>query len=69
MSDTIKVSLNCKKCGAESFHIPDDPKPDDMLTCNGCGAQWRYDVVRNAAIQEAKSELLKIAREAFKKRR
>lgn len=71
MTGADKVTLVCSKCGGTLFHQPDDPKPDDVIACIGCGARSRYaDVQAEAiakAVKEAGDVLGKMIRDAFKK--
>ena len=53
MNDTINFS--CSNCGGTQFNVPDDPQPDDPVTCAGCGATGRYEDVQNAMVAQAKS--------------
>ena len=63
MTDSIDVL--CGKCKVP-LTVPDDPKPDDMVTCPKCGASDRYDVVSKKAVKDAKALLVKMAKDAFK---
>lgn len=39
MGDTISIS--CSDCGSKEFIKPENPKPDDIISCKGCGASIR----------------------------
>ncbi|WP_160153323.1 hypothetical protein [Microbulbifer sp. ALW1] len=63
-SDTI--TLHCAKCRSEKFEIPRNPKPNDVITCGGCGAQAKYGAIRDAALKQAKDLVAKQFRDLFK---
>lgn len=58
----LNASLKCNQCGTTSFHLPTQPKAEDILTCNSCGTQWLYDLVRREAIERARRGLLMLTR-------
>jgi len=43
------VSIICSGCGSKGFEYPANPKPNDTVTCNGCGAQATYATILEAA--------------------
>lgn len=53
--------------GSQSFKCPSNPKPNDMVTCNGCGASSRYAEVQAAAVKKATEFAEKTVRDALKK--
>lgn len=63
-TDTIEFS--CASCGSKEFKYPENPKPDDMITCNGCGAQDTYAAIQAAAIEQAKNAVSKVLGDSFK---
>ncbi len=65
MSDD-KITFKCNSCGSTTFIHPSDPKPDDVITCNGCGATGRYGDVQAAAIRLAKDHVQEALGDAFK---
>ena len=60
MSDLI--NLACSACGNEKFHQPTNPKPNDQITCAGCGAHSTYGELQ----RQAEKQLQKIANHAAK---
>lgn len=64
--DTIQ--FKCAKCGSDKFQFPSkNPRPDDVITCAGCGASGRYKDIQAEAMRQAKKEVEKIFKNAFKK--
>ncbi len=41
------LRFKCGNCGSFAFTIPDDPQPDDLITCKECGGQARYGDLRD----------------------
>lgn len=65
MSTTLR--FQCAKCGSDKFEIPDDPKPDDTITCAGCGAQGRYGDIQSSARRQAKNAVEKVLGDIVKR--
>lgn len=65
MSDSI--TFKCSKCGSKQFQIPSSPKPDDVVTCAGCGATGTYAALRDMAVTQAKDEIGKMFKASFGK--
>ena len=61
-----RISFKCSKCGSSKFDIPTNPKPNDVITCAGCGATGRYDDIKTKATELAKAEVERKLRDAFK---
>ena len=47
-----EASIICSDCGSEDFEYPANPKPDDMVTCNGCGRQDTYGALEAQALAQ-----------------
>jgi RNase P subunit RPR2 len=62
-----KITFKCAKCGRKDFNIPNNPKPNDMVTCRGCGATSRYADVQAATMKLGKEAVEKALRDGFKK--
>lgn len=58
-----KMTFKCSACGSTSFLKPDNPKPDDVIACAGCGATGRYADIQAAAVKIAKARLDKLVAE------
>lgn len=65
MSD--QITFKCSKCGSDEFEIPTNPKPNDMITCAGCGCTGKYGEVRKEAIKQSKEAVEKMLRDTLKK--
>lgn len=65
MSDTVQI--RCAKCGSYDFKYEgisqDDLKPDDIVTCAGCGASGEYAIL----IESAKKQFMDKIRAGFGK--
>lgn len=64
---TDRITFKCAKCGGASFVYPRQPKANDMVTCNRCGATGRYADIQTKAIKEAKRVTEKLLADAIKK--
>ncbi len=64
---TDSIKIQCSRCGSKLFEHPSDPKPDDMITCSGCGDSARYDAVREAAIEKGKEAITEALRDSLRK--
>lgn len=63
------INFRCAACGSDQFIQPDgDPKPDDAITCAGCGAVGKYGDIQSAAVEQAKNLLADTFRGIFGKR-
>lgn len=63
---TGSISVKCR-CGSDKFNIPSTRRPSDTISCARCGATGMYgDVMRTAGTQ-AKAEVEKQLKDAFKK--
>ncbi|MFA6986338.1 MAG: hypothetical protein WC213_09035 [Arenimonas sp.] len=51
---TSTVTLKCAACGSDQFERPANPKPQDKITCKGCGATGTYGQV----IQAGKKQIV-----------
>ncbi len=54
MSDLETIEIQCSDCGSKDFEFPANPKPDDVVTCSGCGRKDTY----GAILQKAESEFI-----------
>ncbi len=50
---SIDHEIKCTTCGKQ-FKIPKNPKPNDIITCIGCGDTGRYSDIKSSAINQAK---------------
>jgi RNase P subunit RPR2 len=64
-----QITFTCKKCGSKLLEVPSNPKPNDMVTCAGCGTRSRYAEVQAASIKAGKEAMAKALRDAFGKTR
>ncbi|WP_024590514.1 MULTISPECIES: hypothetical protein [unclassified Pseudoalteromonas] len=64
MSDKLK--LICTACGSKDFEYPARPKPNDQVTCAGCGAASTYGELQAQAEKEAKKILDGIGKNIFR---
>ena len=62
-----KFTFQCSKCRSKAFDMPANPKPNDAVTCNGCGATSKYAVIQAAAIKQAKQAAEKTIRDSIKR--
>lgn len=62
-----QITFKCAHCGSEQFDIPSNPKPDDVITCGGCGRTGKYSEVQKSARDKALKAAEDQAREAFRK--
>lgn len=61
------ISLRCQRCGSEQFQMPRaDPRPEDVISCAGCGAQGRFDQIRADALRQAKEQVERALHDAFR---
>ncbi len=63
---TDEMTFKCASCGSTEFELPENPKPDDIVRCHGCGATNRYDVLHDQRIAAAKEHVSDIFKDAFK---
>ena len=49
---TKDISILCGICQSLDFDIPREPKPDDTITCLGCGETGNYGEFISAAIEQ-----------------
>ena len=56
----------CAECGSKDISFPDNPQPDDMVTCLGCGASNRYDEIQKIAAKLGQDAVTDIVRDALK---
>jgi hypothetical protein len=68
MEQRFSVNARCPQCGGEQFIKPNDPKPDDDVACNGCGAHWRFDEFQRMGVEQANKLGMDALRDAFTKR-
>ena len=64
MADRLEVV--CDRCGSKKFKLPDNPGPNDTVTCAGCGATTTYGKLQDQAIAEAKKAVDNMFANAFK---
>jgi DNA-directed RNA polymerase subunit RPC12/RpoP len=50
MEATI-THYRCGDCGSEQLIQPQDPHPDDIITCAHCGATWTVREVQEASLE------------------
>jgi RNase P subunit RPR2 len=60
-----KITFKCRACGSAKFALPSNPRPDDVVTCSGCGATARYGDVQAATVKLAKREIQDMFERAF----
>ena len=63
---TDKISLSCAKCGSKDFKIPENPQPNDIVSCVGCGSESSYQDLQAKAIKEGKKMIEDLAKNLFK---
>ena len=51
MADDLQ--LVCAKCGSTLLDQPDEPKPEDVIACAGCGASATVHELATAALLKA----------------
>lgn len=61
------IEFHCSSCGSKLFKKPENPQPDDMIACSGCGAAGRYADIHASAVKQAKQAVEKHLRDALKK--
>lgn len=54
---TDRIEIKCAKCGGATFRYPSDPKPEDTITCEGCGASMLYSEMEASAMKLAKEKV------------
>ncbi|OHV96196.1 hypothetical protein AKG95_15425 [Janthinobacterium lividum] len=62
-----RLTFICDSCGSDKFAIPSDPKPDDMISCAGCGNAARYVDLQESAVKQAKELVQKTFAGLFRK--
>jgi hypothetical protein len=65
MSDARNAFV-CAECGSKEIQFPDNPQPDDMVICMGCGASNRYDEIQKIAAKLEQDAVTDIVRDALK---
>lgn len=65
MSETT-ITLRCASCGSDQFQRPDHPKPEDEVTCAGCGATSTYGQIMKSAKEQVMDKVAADFRKAFK---
>lgn len=56
-SDTLgTTSLKCINCGAQKLRAPDSPKPEDAVTCLGCGSGFKLQLLIDERSQRVRDE-------------
>jgi len=69
MSDQINVTFECKNCGAKpaTLELPDNYTDSDIAKCKKCGFEFGpYGKIKAKAMEDAKAELSKMFKGAFK---
>lgn len=61
-----RITFSCLACGSKDFKFPSDPKPDDLVTCAGCGATSRYEDVQKTALEQGQKAVVDMVRDAIK---
>ncbi len=58
------IKAKCPSCGETAFESStgSEPKPEDMLTCCGCGRVWRCDDLAATLAPEGKKLVDEMAR-------
>lgn len=59
---TTTFTVRCADCGSEQFSKPEDPQPDDTITCAGCGKTATYAQIQRAALSALEDEVTRAAR-------
>lgn len=54
------LRIRCGDCGSDTFVHSNDPKPDDVVTCKGCGRTSKYADLQAAAMDAAKKLVGKV---------
>jgi len=49
---TKDITIRCHKCKGLDFDIPREPKPEDLITCLGCGESGPYGEITTAALEK-----------------
>ncbi|MGN5091092.1 ECs_2282 family putative zinc-binding protein [Aeromonas hydrophila] len=76
MIKTTHVSIQCPECDHTEFEQPDNVQDNDFVKCNSCGFQIMLADLKEVGIEqakeivipEAKKEIEKILKKAFKGR-
>jgi uncharacterized Zn finger protein len=76
MIKTDHISIQCPECGHTEFEQPEDLKDDDFVKCHQCGLEIMLadlrevgiEQAREVVIPEAKKEIEKMIKKAFKGR-
>jgi hypothetical protein len=58
----LSLKPSCPKCGPTILVVPDDPKPDDAVTCQSCGE----DLCSYAALEDKIEKFRALGREFFR---
>ena len=51
---TVPISVSCDQCGSKDVNVPEAELPDDLITCNNCGA----DLGTRATLDERVSQAI-----------
>ncbi|MFU1927633.1 ECs_2282 family putative zinc-binding protein [Bordetella hinzii] len=52
---TVKVT--CPKCGSDQFVQPENPRPEDNVSCGSCGATYVIAELQEAAARHEAEQL------------
>jgi hypothetical protein len=47
---TDSILMRCDRCGSTRFEFPENPLPDDVVTCVACGISKPYGERESAAL-------------------
>lgn len=61
-----RIGFACAECGSKEIKFTDNPQPDDMVICMGCGASNRYDEIQKIATKLSQDAVTDIVRDALK---
>lgn len=67
MSDEMKITFQCKKCGGTTLELPDDYDDNSVAKCKSCGTEFgTWGEIKAKGMEAAKAEISKKFKDAFK---
>jgi predicted nucleic acid-binding Zn-ribbon protein len=66
-SEPITFKAGCVHCGSQEFKYPDNPQPNDEVTCTGCGRTARFGDLQKSAVEQAFAQAAEVVRKTFGK--
>lgn len=62
----MTIPTTCKNCGSDEFEYPENPQPDDMIKCVGCGDEAQFSDIEKQALDAAEVLVKKKLSKFFK---